>query len=101
MGYMTKADCTLTNQTVFDVGHSGATVAFEAGAVKAEVSHGLDQFAREPPGAIALLDDGNQIVFDEFAGRIADQPLVVAEQRVEPDEVNSSELEGHKCLFLL
>ena len=82
----------LHHQAVFDVGHSGATVAFEAGAVEAEVGHGLDQFAREAAGAIALLDDGNQVVFDELAGGIADQTLVVAEQGVEVDEIHSSEL---------
>ena len=86
----------LHHQTVFDIRHSRATVAFQAGAVKAEIGHRLHQFARETSGAVAFFNDGNEIVFDKLAGGIANQPLVVAEQRVESDEVYSSEFQCHE-----
>src|SRR5438270_11895516 len=46
--------------------------------------------------AVALLDDGNDIFFDELAGIVAYQPLVVAEQRIEVDEVDALEFDCHK-----
>ena len=93
----------LHHQAVFDVRHSGAAVALEAGAVEAEVGHRLDQFTGEAAGAVALLDDGDEVVFDELARGIADQALVVGEQGVEFEEINSPELDGHHgsrfCFF--
>src|SRR5208282_1067668 len=50
----------LGHQSVFDVAHAGAAVAFERCAEEAEIAHGLDQFARKAAGAVALLDDGNE-----------------------------------------
>ncbi len=70
----------LHDQSVFDVRHAGAAVAFEAGAVKAEIAHGTDQFAGEASVAVALFDDGDEVVFNEFAGGVADQALIVGEQ---------------------
>ncbi len=89
----------LHDQAVFDVRHAGAAVAFEAGAEEAEVGHGLDQFAGEAAGAVALLDDGDEVVFDELAGGVADQEFVVGEESVKADEVNAAEFEGHGILF--
>ena len=86
---MQSPDCTLTKlrtpesprssswviKSVFDVAHAGAAVALERRAEEAEIGHGLDQFARKAPGAVALFDDGDEVVFDKLAGGIADQAL--------------------------
>jgi hypothetical protein len=45
-------------------------------------------------GAIAFLDDGNEVFFDELAGGVADEALVVAEQGVELQEINAAEFDG-------
>ena len=89
----------LHDQSVFDIRHPGAAVAFEAGAIKAQVGHGLDQFLGEAAGAVALLDDGDEVVLDELAGGVADQAFVVGEQGVEFEEINSPELDGHQLLI--
>ena len=88
----------LHDQSVFDIRHPGAAVAFEAGAIEAQVRHGLDQFLGEAAGAVALLDDGDEVVLDEFAGGVADQAFFVREQGVEFEEINSPELDGHQFL---
>ena len=75
-------------------GHAGAAIALEGGAEETELAHGLDQFAREAAVAVALFDDGNEVVFDELARGVAHQALVVAEQRVEVDEVHTAEFRG-------
>ena len=85
----------LHDQSVFDIRHPGAAVAFEAGAIEAQVGHGFDQFLGEAAGAVALLDDGDEVVFDELAGGVADQALVVGEQGVEFEEIDAPELDGH------
>jgi hypothetical protein len=82
---MTSADCTLTkeriplsrDQAVFDVRHAGAAVTLETRAVKAHVGHGFHQFFGKPSGAVALLDNRNQVVFNELTGGIPDQALVI------------------------
>ena len=73
----------LRDQAVFDIRHAGAAIAMQRCAEEAEIGHGLDQFARKAAGAIALLDDGDEIVFDELAGGVADQALVVVQQGIE------------------
>ena len=86
----------LHDQTVFDIRHPRAAITFEAGAIETKIGHGLDQFAREASSTIAFFNDGDEIVFNESAGRVADQALIVREQSVEFDEVYSAELEGHE-----
>ena len=90
----------LHHKSVFDIRHSGTAVALETGAVETQVGHGLHQFAGEAAGAIALLDDGNEVVFDKFAGGVAHQTLFVREQGVEFEEINSPELDGHQLLLV-
>ena len=85
----------LRHQAVLHRRHARAAVALEAGAVEAQLAHGLDQLLGEAAVAVALLDDGNEVVFDELARIVADQPLVVAEQRVELDEIHALELDCH------
>ena len=114
MGYMTSADCTLTklrmpesprssscvSRPYFDVVHAGAAVAVEGRAVEAELAHGPDQFAREAAVAVALLDDGDEVVFDEGACVGANEKLVLREQGVELDEINALKLECHSPAIL-
>ena len=85
----------LGHQAVLHARHAGAAVALEAGAVEAELAHGLDQLFGEAAVAVALLDDGDEVFFDELAGIVADQPLVVVEQRVELDKIHALEFECH------
>ncbi len=85
----------LHHQAIFDVAHAGAAVTFQAGAEETQLAEGLHQLTREASFAVALLDDGNQIVFDELAGAVTHQALVVAEQRIEGDEVHSVKSHGH------
>ncbi len=70
----------LGHQAVLDGRHAGAAVALEAGSVEAELAHGLDQLFGEASVAVALLDDGDEVLFDEQAGVVADEALVVGEQ---------------------
>jgi len=111
---MHRADCTLTkertplsprfqflhDQPVFHVAHARAAVPLEAGPEKAEFGHGFHQFAGEPSFAIALLDDGDEVLFNKAARGIAHQPLVVAEQGVEFHKVHSPEFKGGHGLSL-
>ena len=70
----------LHDQAVLDIGHAGAAIAVKVGAEEAELAHLRDEFAREAPFAIALFDDGDEVIFDELARCVASQALVVAEQ---------------------
>src|SRR6185437_14072277 len=85
----------LGDESVLDVGHAGTAVAVEVGSEKAELAHLGDKLAREAALTVALLDDGNEVVFDELAGGVAGEALVVGEKGVELDEVDSAEFEGH------
>src|SRR5712691_3607015 len=85
----------LCDQTVFHVRHACAAVALETGAEESQVSHRLHQFAGKTASAVTLLDDGDEIVFNESTSSIADEALVVVEQRVEFEEIDSSELDSH------
>src|SRR5712692_7366087 len=91
----------LCNQAVFHIRHACATVALETGAEESQFSHRLHQFAGKAAGAVAVLNDGDEIVFNESTSGIADEALVVSEQRVEFEEIDSSELDSHDVLFLI
>jgi hypothetical protein len=106
MGYIHSADCTLTklrtpesqflhHQAVLHVRHAGAAVALERGAVEAHLTEGLYEFLGKAPVAVALLDDGDEVLFDVLPGAVAHQALVVREQGIELDEVHSLEFKGH------
>ena len=56
---------------------------------------GLTSSRGKAAGAVALFDNGNEVVFDELAGGIADQAFVFGEQGVELDEINAAEFHGH------
>ena len=70
----------LRHESVFDGGHAGAAVAGEGGSVEAELAHGLDELFGEASVAVALLDDGDEVLFDEEAGVVAHEALVVGEE---------------------
>ncbi len=65
------------------------------GAEEAELAHHGDEFAREAAFAEAILDDGDEVVFDEVAGGAADEEFVFREAGVEMKEVEVLEFEGH------
>ena len=106
---MASDECTLTNetnpavaafeflhhQTVFHIRHARAPVSMQAGAIKTEVGHRFDQLFWKAARAIAFLNDGNKVVFNELTAGVADQAFVVLEQRVEFEEIDSSKLDGH------
>ncbi len=81
-------------QSVLDVAHAGAAIALQRRAEEAEIGHGLDQFAREAAGAVALFDDGDKVVFDELAGGIADQAFFFREERIKLDEIDTAKFDG-------
>jgi len=56
------------------------TVAVDGGSVEAELAHGSRELAGEAAVAVALLDDGDEFVFDEGAGVGADEDLVFGEE---------------------
>jgi hypothetical protein len=85
----------LGDEAVFDVGEAGAAVALDGRAEEAELAHGLDEFAREAAVAVALLDDGDEVVFDEIACGVAGEQLVFRKQAVEAEKVYALELECH------
>src|ERR1700733_3977406 len=84
----------LSYKSVLDVPHAGAAVALQRRAEETQIGHGLDQFAREAAGAVALLDDGDEVVFDELAGGVADQAFFFSEERIKLDEIDTLELDG-------
>ena len=87
----------LHHEAIFDVGHAGAAVALEVGAEEAELAHGGNEFAREALGAKALLDDGDEVVFDEVARGAADEEFVFAEAGIEMEKVEALKFESHDC----
>ncbi len=85
----------LHDEAVLDVGHAGAAVAVEVGSKEAELAHLRNELAGEVAFAIALFDDGDEVVLDELARGVAGEALVVGEESVEADEVDPFEFEGH------
>ena len=90
----------LVEEAGFDVVHAGAAVAVEGGAEEAELAHRADEFFGEAAVAIAVLDDGDEFVFDEGAGVGADEELVFGEEGVELEEVYALKLECHSLAIL-
>jgi len=90
----------LRHQSVFDVGHAGAAVAFKAGSEETHFAHEGNELAREAAFAEAVFDDGDDVVFNEVAGRTADEEFVFGEAGVEVEEVEILELERHDCTWL-
>src|SRR5436190_156235 len=87
-------------QSVFNIGHARTSIALKAGTEKSQVTEGLNQFARKTSFSVALLDDRDKIFLNEFPRIIADQPLVVGQQRVEIDEVHTFEFDCRHITLL-
>ncbi len=85
----------LHHEAVFDVGHAGAAIAFEVGAEEAQFAHDGHQFARKALGAETLLDDGDEVVFDEVAGCAADEQLIFTEAGIEMEKIETLKFESH------
>ena len=53
--------------------------------------------SRKSVRCVAPLDDGNQVLFDQAAGGVAHQSLIVTEQGIKFDEINAFEFQDlHK-----
>src|SRR5207248_8550587 len=85
----------LHQETVLDIVHAGTAVALKRGSVEAERAHGTDELAWEAAVAVALLDDGQELVVDEGARGGADRALLFGEQRIDAEEVDALKPEGH------
>src|SRR5229473_1106939 len=67
----------LHDQSVFDIGHAGATVAFEIGAEKTKPSQLQNHLGRKPRVAEAVADEWYYAVLDELARRLPHQQLLL------------------------
>jgi hypothetical protein len=56
---------------------------------------------REAAVAVALLDDGDEFVFDEGAGVGANEKFVFGEQGIELDEIYALIFECHRLVILV
>ena len=70
----------LHHQAVLHIRHARAAIALNVCAKKSQLAHGLNQLARKASVPVALLDDGNQVVFDEGPGSVASHAFIVAEK---------------------
>ena len=84
----------LHDLAVGDVGHPGAAVAAQVRAEKSQFGHLRHQVHGEGGFAVVLLDDGENFAVDKFAGRLAHQALVVVQQRINFQEIDTGKA-GH------
>src|SRR5262249_33870969 len=80
----------LHQQSILDVAHFGAAVAFEVGAEEAQLRHLRDQVPREGGLAVMFLYDRNHTVFDKAARGLPDHQLLLAEQGIDLQVVDAS-----------
>ena len=81
---------------VFNTVHAGAAVAVKRGAKEAELGHRRDQFSRKPAVAIAVFNDGDEVVFYKLSGCGAHHALFFREQGIEFEEIHTTEFKRHK-----
>src|SRR5207248_8242910 len=67
----------LHQQSILDIVHARAAIAFERRAVEAEFAHRTHQFARETTFAVALLNDPDEIVLNKPARAGPDDQFVI------------------------
>ena len=72
---------------VGDVIHSGASVALEVGAKKAQLGHLWNQFFGESFVSEIALYGRENFALDELAHRVANHPLLVAEHLIKVKKV--------------
>ena len=68
----------------------------KGGAKEAEFPHRRNQLTGKPALAIAVFNDGNEIIFYKLSCRVAHHALVFGEERVEFKEINTTELKCHR-----
>ena len=76
--------------------YNTAFFTFDPTAGRTQIGHWFNQLARKAAGTVTLLDDRDQIVFNEFASSIADQTLFIRKLGVEFEEINSPEPDSHE-----
>src|SRR5437667_7853385 len=81
----------LHEESILDVGHAGAAVAFEICAEETEPAHFGDQLAGKAGFAEAVPDEGKNFVLDELAGSLADQQLLLVEEGIDEEVIHTSE----------
>ncbi len=81
----------LRDESVFDVGHARAAVAFQARAEKPEFGHLRNKLHGKFSFAIVLLDDGHDFSVDELPRGLAGESFFVAQERIEVEVIDSGE----------
>src|SRR6202008_3273696 len=77
----------LANDAVRDRPKPGAAVAAQRGAEQSELCQARNKLDRETLGSKAIRDDRRDLSVDEPANGLADQPLVIVEQRSDVVEI--------------
>jgi hypothetical protein len=75
-------------------------MAIQSGSEEALIAHRPNQLPRETAVTVALLNDRDQLVFNEGAGARADEKLTLRKEGIEFDEINALEPECH-CRILV
>ena len=70
---------------------AGAAVALEVHPEDTELAELAEQLARERPGLIPVGDPRQDAVGDPASDRVADEPFLVAEQRIDLEEIRGSQ----------
>ena len=87
----------LRDQSVRDVRHARAAVAVKIRAKKSQLAQLGNQVLGESAFAAVLFDDGDDLVVDELAGRLAHQFFFVVQLRIKIDVIHSAK-SGHAAL---
>ena len=88
----------LHHQTVLDVAHPGAAVAFDIGAQKSQAPHLRDQFCGEARLTEAIADQRKHALIDELARGLPNQQLLLGKLRIDQQIVDAGK-SGHARLF--
>ena len=78
---------------------AGAAVAFDRCPVEAEFAHWPNQLARKAAVAVALFNDGDEVVLDEGARVVADEEFILGKKSVKLKKINALKLECHRSPF--
>src|SRR5262249_30322703 len=81
----------LHDEAVGDAAQAGETVFRDAGTEEVELAHGGHQLERGAGVAVAFFDERLDLVIDERAHRVAHQPLLFTEERIELQKIDAWE----------